>query len=271
MTHETALGSMERWLRGDATPRDWDDLAAHLRGCSDCRARYQELRSRVLHDSGREATDPNLTQREVDLIASLALARVASREVAAVPVTPARRAARVGMALGATALFVAVLYQAGPGRSDRDPGLRALGADGAAFGHQVICFQRDNPNQYLALKESGRCSAGSYVKLQASSLDPTVREVSAVALSDDLRPLRVFKATLSDSRPVTLEGYVELTDHRRIGVAFVFTSEPLSEAALRAGVEQAAKQGQTLAGLETVPLAGQATQKLLLIEAEDKR
>jgi hypothetical protein len=271
MTHERAAGLMERWLRGDASPRDWDDLASHLRDCSDCRARYQKLRSRVLQDSGRDATDPNLTQREVDLVASLALARVASREVAAVQVSPARRAVRVGMALGATALFVAVLYQAGPGRADRDPGLRTLGSDGSAFGLQVICFQRDNPNQYSLLKESGHCAAGSYVKLQASSLDPTVSEVAAVALSDDLRPLRVFQATLADSRPVTLEGYIELTGHRRIGVVFVFSSVPLSEAALRASVEQAAKQGQTLAGFQTVPLAGQAKQKLLLIEAEDER
>lgn len=173
------------------------------------------------------------------------------------------------MAIGATALFFAVLYHAGAGRLDGNQGLRSLGSDDSAFGLQVICFQRDNPNQYLALRQSGRCSTGSYVKLQVSSLDPTVREVSAVALSDDLTPLRVFQATLADTRPVTLSGYVELTEHRRIGVAFVFSSKPLSEATLRAGVERAAKQGQTLTGLRAVPLAGAATQRLLLIEAED--
>jgi hypothetical protein len=178
--------------------------------------------------------------------------------------------AQAGLALGATAFIVAVLYPRAPTPSDDGEGLRALGSDGSAFGLQVVCFQRDNPNQYSLLKQSGHCPAGSYVKLQASSLDPTVREVSAVALSDDLRPLRVFQATLADSQPVTLGGYVELSEHRRIGVAFVFSAEPLSEASLRASVERAQRQGQTLAVLKEVPLATQATQKVLVIEAEDR-
>jgi hypothetical protein len=272
MTHEVAVGLIERWLRGDASPNDWGVLAEHLRDCEDCRVQYQERRGRLLAAETRDASDPNLTAAEIDGLASLALARAASRKqhVPRRPVLARRRLAQMGMALGAAALLVAVLYQRGPGASDDgQDGLRALGSDGSAFGLQVVCFQRDNPNQYSLLKQSGHCPAGSYVKLQASSLDPSVREVSAVALSDDLRPLRVFQATLADSQPVTLGGYVELTEHRRIGVAFLFSAKPLSEGALRASVERAQKQGQTLTGLETLPLVAQATQKLLVVEAEE--
>jgi hypothetical protein len=272
MTHEVAVGLIERWLRGEASPSDWDVLAEHLRDCDDCRAHYQKLRGSLLSAEGRSASDPNLTVREVDMVASLALARGTPQKqpLPRSPVRTRRRIAQAGLALGATAFIVAVLYPRAPTPSDDGEGLRALGSDGSAFGLQVVCFQRDNPNQYSLLKQSGHCPAGSYVKLQASSLDPTVREVSAVALSDDLRPLRVFQATLADSQPVTLGGYVELSEHRRIGVAFVFSAEPLSEASLRASVERAQRQGQTLAVLKEVPLATQATQKVLVIEAEDR-
>jgi hypothetical protein len=290
MTHEIAIGLIERWLGGTASPDDWDALAGHLRECGDCRRRYQKLRTDLLEAEGRPASEHHLTKHEIDLAASLTLARIASQEQSdSAPVHASqaeskrqapsrtrfvdsrRRMAQTGLAVGAAALFVAVLYRAGVDQPGAGTGFRSLGTDTTAVGLQVICFQRDNPERHTFLKESGRCAAQSYVKLQVSSLDPTMREVSAVAMSDDLRPLRVFRATLADSRPLTLDGYLDLGEHRRVGVAFVFSSKPVSETALRAGVDLAKKRGQTLSGLETLPIDERATQKLLVIEAEDDR
>jgi hypothetical protein len=279
MTHEDAIRLMQQRFEGPFSAADWDRMAEHLRGCAACRARYQELRAPWLEAEGRPATDTQLTARELAQAATFALeraegARVAAAAVAALPVdiagnkprTKARRAVLGAMA-GATAVFGVVLYASvdmpGPGPS-RTP----RGSDDSAFGPQLMCFKREAPREYLILKQSGTCPAGSFVKLQASSLDPTTLEVSAVALSDDLRPLRVFHATLSDSRPVTFEGYLELGQHRRIGVAFVFSQKPVTEATLLASVARAGRERRNLAELETVPLPEAVTQKLLVIEAE---
>jgi hypothetical protein len=262
MTHERATELTARYFSGTCG-EDWPALAEHLRSCESCRGRFEEARRAFVTGNGDDPDSEHASPRELDLLAKVALARYDARR-------RTRRRFSSGIALGATAIVgLALLVVRGrDGKTDGDGPVPAprprLGAD---VGAKILCHQPDDLARYQALSVSGSCPPGSLVKVQATSMDPKLRAVSALVVGERLEKVGLLRSALSTNVPMTLEGHVALPD-RSIGVIVVFSSEPLTDEVLVAALGHTAARHRTLAELPETPLELPHPQKLLVIDAK---
>lgn len=270
--HDKYERLIDEIIVGDVPPAEWEELRAHLRGCSDCRARYDRvaLAERML--SGGPAALYQPSQASFERIGAAVLDGAAAKESAwqrlVQWLAPTQRWA-VGVAAAAALVLVPVLlrtskpaadgFQArGGAPHERSAGLRAfcLGAEGV----------------------TPRCTRDSQLKLTVSNAGKFGR-VFLVGLDDDWapkwyapRPPEIQSVTAPDGVDVPVGPTVRLGvnhDPGKVRIYAVFSDAPVTSQEIEAAAEQLRQQGKTPSQVDALPLLRtDVVQKSVVIDVE---
>lgn len=270
--HDKYVRVIDETILGDVAPADWEELRQHLRGCADCRARYDRvaLAERML--SGGPAALDRPSAATLDRIGAAVLDGAAGRPGAWQRMlqwfAPTQRWA-VGLAAAAAVVLVPFLMRA---PRPVDSGFQARGGaqHERTAGLRVFCIAGDGVTPHCAREDQLKLTVSNAGKFQ---------RVFLVGLDDEWspkwyapRPPEIESVPAPDGVDVPVGPAIRLGvnhDPGKVRVYAIFSDAPVTSQEIEAAAERMRQQGKTPSQVEALPLMRtDVVQKSVVIDVE---
>ncbi|MDB4970991.1 MAG: hypothetical protein JWN44_6680 [Myxococcales bacterium] len=273
MSHERYIKLIDEMIVGDVAPGDWQELRAHLGGCTSCRARYDRvaLAERMLHGGPAALAKPSPSSfdRIGAAILDGAAAPTPAWQRALHWLAPKQRWA-VGVAAVAAAAVLIPFLARSPSRPGGEFQVRGAGSGERTAGLRAFCIGDNGVTP--------KCARATQLRLTLSNSGKFQR-VFVVGFDDDWspkwyapRPPELQSVAAPDGVDVPVGPAVKLgVNHEpgKVRIYALFSDAPVSAPEIEAAAERMRQQDKHPSGIEVLPLLRtDVLQKSVLVDVE---
>jgi hypothetical protein len=271
MSHDRYIKIIDEMLVGDMEPAMWDELHAHLAGCTSCRARYDRvaMAERMLHGGPRAIDTPSSsTLKRLEAVVLSSATPASAWQRALRWFAPTQRWAVGVAAVAAAVVLIPFLARSpksagefqvrGPATQERTAGLRAF-----CIGDEGV---------------TPRCARTTQLRLTVSNAGKFAR-VFVIGFDDEFnpkwyapRPPEQQSVAAPDGVDQQIGPAVKLGvnhDPGKVRIYALFSDAPVSAQEIEAAADRLREQGRKPSQIESLPLLRtDVIQKSLVLDVE---
>jgi hypothetical protein len=273
MSHERYIQLIDEMIVRDVAAGDWQELRAHLQGCTSCRARYDRvaLAERMLHGGPAALAKPSPTSLDRIGAAVLdgAIARPQAWQRALKWLAPTQRWA-VGLAATAAVAVLIPFLARSPSPPSGEFQVRGAASHERTAGLRAFCIGADGV--------TNKCARAAQLRLTVSNSGKFQR-VFLVGFDDDWspkwyapRPPEMQSVAAPDGVDAPVGPAVKLGvnhDPGKVRVYALFSDTPVTAPEIEAAAERMRQQDRRPSGIEALPLLRtDVVQKSVVVDVE---